>query len=222
MRLLEDRLQLSAAFRAQFFSLQQPKFTPLASAPYSGIAFQSPPTAYTGDGSIAYMFRVPARSYVLTWAMATARPHFMNASVRSSAVCLVTRRLGDPRLAPDRSIAVDGGVDQTLFGNRMRASATYFYTRLQQIIIFDFSGVINPATDPFGRFGGYRTTSGGIARGVELSVTATPSRNLNLSVAYTLTKSQQRTPQVAGVLRTLLLPIINSHSWQLSGLVVAS
>ena len=37
--------------------LQQPVFTPVASAPYAGITFQSPPTAYTGDGSIAYTFR---------------------------------------------------------------------------------------------------------------------------------------------------------------------
>ncbi len=33
------------------------------------------------------------------------------------------------------------------------------------MIIFDFSGAINPATDPFGRFGGYVNTDGGIARG---------------------------------------------------------
>src|SRR6202022_1887454 len=56
LRFLEDRLQLSVAFRTQFFSLQQPLFTPAASAPYRGITFQSP-TAYTGDGSIAYLFR---------------------------------------------------------------------------------------------------------------------------------------------------------------------
>ncbi|HET6670163.1 MAG TPA: TonB-dependent receptor, partial [Pyrinomonadaceae bacterium] len=57
LHFLEDRLQISAAFRTQFFRLQQPQFTPAASAPYGGIGFQSPPTAYTGDGSIAYMFR---------------------------------------------------------------------------------------------------------------------------------------------------------------------
>ena len=74
------------------------------------------------------------------------------------------------------------------------------------MIIFDFSGVIDPATDPFGRFGGYRNTNGGIARGVELSMTATPTRTLNISAAYTYTKSLQRTPQVAGVLRSLVIP----------------
>ena len=74
------------------------------------------------------------------------------------------------------------------------------------MIIFDFSGAISPVTDPFGRFGGYRNTNGGIARGVELSVTATPIRTLNVSASYTYTKSLQRTPQVPGVLRSLVIP----------------
>src|SRR6185436_5494455 len=113
---------------------------------------------------------------------------------------------GDPRLKPDRSIAFDAGVDQTLYKNRLRASATYFYTELQKVIIFDFSGLIDPATDPFGRFGGYVNTNGGIARGVELSMTATPASSLNISAAYTYTKSRQRTPQVPGVLRSFVVP----------------
>jgi iron complex outermembrane receptor protein len=205
LRFLEDRLQMSLAFRTQFFSLQQPKFTPTASAPYRGLVFQSPPTAYTGDGSIAYMFRSSGTKL---------RAHLGNGY---RAPSLFERfgtffgsfgysTFGDPRLRPDRSIAVDGGLDQTLFQNRLRASATYFYTHLQEIITFDFSGAINPATDPFGRFGGYRNTNGGIARGVELSMQATPSRTLNVSAAYTYTKSLQRTPQVAGVLRSLAIP----------------
>ena len=113
---------------------------------------------------------------------------------------------GDPRLKPDRSIAVDAGIDQTLYQNRLRVSATYFYTELQKVIIFDFSGLIDPATDPFGRFGGYVNTNGGIARGAEVSLTATPTRTLNLSAAYTYTKSLQRTPQVPGVLRSFVIP----------------
>src|SRR4030095_13675817 len=96
--------------------------------------------------------------------------------------------LGDPRLRPDRSIAFDAGIDQVLFENRLRASATYFYTRLQEVIVFDFSGAINPATDPFGRFGGYLNSNGGVARGMEASVTAAPTRTLDVSASYTYTK----------------------------------
>jgi len=77
---------------------------------------------------------------------------------------------------------------------------------LQKVIIFDFSGLIDFTTDPFGRFGGYLNTNGGIARGAELSLTASPTRNLNLNAAYTFTKAQQRTPQVPGTIRSLVVP----------------
>ena len=205
LRFLDERLQLSVAFRAQFFNLQQPRFTPAASAPYSGLTFQSPPTAYTGDGSIAYMLRssgTKLRAHVGNGYRAPSLFERFGTFFGSFGYSV----FGDPRLRPDRSIAVDGGIDQTFAQNRVRASATYFYTRLQEVIIFDFSGAINPVTDPFGRFGGYRNSNGGIARGVELSVVATPTRTLNVSAAYTFTKSLQRTPQVAGVLRSLVIP----------------
>src|SRR6266498_493093 len=206
LRFIDDRLQISGAFRTQFFRLQQPVFTPAASSPYAGLTFLSPPTAYTGDGSAAYVFRssgTKLRAHVgngyrapsLFERFGTFFDSFFGYSV-----------FGDPRLEPDRSIAFDAGIDQTLYKNQLRGSATYFYTELQEVIIFDFSGLINPATDPFGRFGGYRNTNGGIARGVELSMTATPTRTLNLSAAYTYTKAQQRTPQVPGTVRSLVIP----------------
>ena len=206
LRLLDDRLQISGAFRAQFFRLQRPVFTPVASAPYTGITFQSPPTAYTGDGSVAYTFRssgTKLRGHVgngyrapsLFERFGTAFDSFFGYSV-----------FGDPRLEPERSIAFDAGIDQTFAGNRVRLSATYFYTHLRKIIIFDFSGLIDFTTDPFGRFGGYLNTNGGIARGAEIELRATPTRSLNLTAAYTFTKAQQRTPQVPGTIRSLVIP----------------
>ena len=206
LRFMDDRLQISGAFRAQFFRLRQPVFTPAVSSPFAGFTFVSPPTAYTGDGSVAYMFSssgTKLRTHVGNGYRAPSLFErfgtFFDGSFGFGA-------FGDPRLKPDRSIAFDAGIDQTLYKNRLRASATYFYTELQKVIIFDFSGLINSATDPFGRFGGYVNTNGGIARGVELSMTATPIRTLNLSAAYTYTKSLQRTPQVPGTLRSLVIP----------------
>ena len=206
LRFLDDRLQIAAAFRAQLFRLQQPVFTPTASAPYTGITFQSPPTAYTGDGSIAYTFRstnTKLRGHIgngyrapsLFERFGTAFDSFFGYSI-----------FGDPRLKPEQSFAFDVGIDQTFAGNRVRASASYFYTELRRIIIFDFTGLIDFTTDPFGRFGGYLNTNGGIARGAELEVRATPLRTLDLTAAYTLTKAQQRTPQVPGTIRSLVIP----------------
>jgi iron complex outermembrane receptor protein len=100
-------------------------------------------------------------------------------------------------------LAVDAGVDQYL-GSRARVSATYFYTRIQQAIVFDFTGAITPETDPYGRFGGYRNTGGGLARGVELSIETNPIRNLTLRSSYTYTNADERNSIFStGNLRTL-------------------
>ena len=130
LRFMEDRLQISGAFRAQFFRLDQPVFTPAASSPYRGLTFQSPPTAYTGDGSVAYMFRssgTKIRGHVGNGYRAPSLFERFGSSFDSFFGYSV---FGDPRLEPDRSIAFDAGIDQTLYKNRLRLSATYFYTEL--------------------------------------------------------------------------------------------
>jgi vitamin B12 transporter len=207
LRFLEDRLQLSAAFRAQFFSLNNPRFTPTAGAPYTGIAFASPANAYTGDGSIAYFVRATntkLRAHVGNGYRAPSLFERFGTSFFGGFFS----PLGDPRLRPERSIAVDAGIDQSLRDNRLRLSATYFYTRLQEVIGFDFSGRINPQTDPFGRFFGFLNTGGGRARGLELSATASATRALNVLLTYTFTNSDQRAPQVSGsgVISSLVIP----------------
>jgi vitamin B12 transporter len=206
LSLLKDRLQLSGAFRSQFFRLQRPVFTPAASSPYQGITFQSPPTAYTGDGSVAYTFRSSGTKLRGHIGNGYRAPSLFERFGTSFDSFFGYSAFGDPRLKPERSIGFDLGIDQTFKNNRVRMSASYFYTRLQKLIIFDFSGLINPVTDPFGRFGGYVNTNGGIARGAEFELTATPTRTLNLTVSYTFTKAQQRTPQVAGTIRSLVVP----------------
>ena len=80
----------------------------------------------------------------------------------------------------------------------MRVSATYFYTRLQEVIGFDFSGVINTRTDPFGRSSGYRNTGGGLARGLELSAEASVTRGTRLQSAYTFTNADERNSTLIG------------------------
>jgi iron complex outermembrane receptor protein len=110
---------------------------------------------------------------------------------------------GDPRLSPERMISVDGGIDQYLLGGRLRLRGTYFYTRIQQAIMFDSSGVITPATDPFGRFGGYRNTGGGLARGFEGGVDAMVNKTLTVNGTYTYTNALERTTSlISGTLRS--------------------
>lgn len=206
LRLAGGRLQIAGGFRAQWFELDEPFFTPAASAPYQGIAFEAPPAAYTGDGSVAYLFPdsgTKLRAHVgngyrapsLYERFGTYFSSFFGYSV-----------FGDPRLAPDRSIGIDAGIDQSLFDNRARVSATWFYTRLREVIVFDFSGAIDPTTDPFGRFGGYLNTGGGLSRGLEIGFAASPDPSLDLELAYTYTNADQRRPLVGDVLRTFNVP----------------
>jgi iron complex outermembrane receptor protein len=201
LRFLDDRLQLSAAFRAQTFSLSAPKFTPSGDTPYTGITFASPPAAYTGDGSIAYLFRSTGTKLRAHVGNGYREPSLFE-RFGTSFFSGFFSALGDPRLAPERSIAFDAGLDQSLASNHVRLSATYFYTRLQEVVGFG-----DTPNDPFGRiFGGFLNTGGGLARGVELSATLAPTRTLDLFASYTFTNSDQRRPQIENTLRSLAIP----------------
>jgi len=204
LRFFGERLQLSAAFRAQTFSLDAPRFSPSADAPFGGINFVAPPRAYTGDGSAAYFFRSTGTKLRAHAGNGYRKPSLFErfgsfySSFSGSFI-----PLGDPRLAPDRSVAFDAGIDQSFGGNRVRLSATYFYTRLQEVVDFGPTG----AADPFGRpFGGYFNTGGELARGVELSATLAPTRTLDLFASYTHTNADQRRPQVENILRSFGTP----------------
>ncbi|HTX35180.1 MAG TPA: TonB-dependent receptor, partial [Bryobacteraceae bacterium] len=113
---------------------------------------------------------------------------------------------GDPVLKPEHSIEGDAGIDQSFWRDRVKASAAYFYTSLQSTIAFDSSGLINPATDPFGRSIGYLNVPGGISRGMEFSAAVSPARSLNVTTAYTLVNAIERTPIVGNVLQTFVVP----------------
>lgn len=201
LRFLADRLQLSAAFRAQTFRLSAPRFTPTAGAPYAGLTFNSPPVAYTGDGSIAYLFRSTGTKLRGHVGSGYREPSLFERFGTFFSGLFGYSALGDPRLAPERSVAFDAGVDQTLASNRVRLSATYFYTRLQEVVGFG-----DTPNDPFGRFSGFVNTGGGLARGAELSAEFAPARTLDLFASYTFTNSDQRRPQIENILRTLVVP----------------
>jgi vitamin B12 transporter len=201
LRFLDDRLQLSAAFRAQTFRLGAPRFTPSAGAPYAGLSFDSPPVAYTGDGSVAYLFRTSGTKLRGHVGNGYRKPSLYERFGTFFSPFFGYSALGDPRLAPERSVAFDAGLDQTLASNRVRLSATYFYTRLQEVVAFG-----DTPADPFGRFGGFLNTGGALSRGVELSGEFAPVRTLTLFASYTHTNSDQRRPIVAGVLRTFANP----------------
>ena len=195
IRLVDSRLQLSLGGRMQAFRLSDPEFMGGAS-PFEGFELNAPKTAYTGDAAVSYHFAESGTKLRAHAGNAFKAPSLFQ-RFGSSFFFGSFSPFGDPRLSPERTVSFDAGVDQWLGGNRARLSATYFYTRLQEVVIFDFAGGIDPATDPFGRFGGYRNSGGGLARGAELSLSVAPTSRTDVSASYTYTNADEAVSTVA-------------------------
>ncbi len=166
LSLLDGRLQFSAAFRTQSFIIKNPQSVP-------EVQNIDVPRAVVGDGSIAYLFRHSG-----TKLRAHVGNSFRAPSLSERFVLFRGQRIGNPFLRPERGLSVDAGLDQTLVNNKLRASATYFYSRLQEVIIS--TALFKQTNAP-----------GALARGVELSVAATPARGLDVISAYTFANSSQ-------------------------------
>jgi len=201
-RLFTDRLQLSLSGRMQRFDLSRPTFEGGLPS-YAGATISPPPNAYTGDIALSYF--VPSTGTKLRSHAGNAyRAPSLYERFGTSFYAGSFSPYGDPRLSPERSLGLDAGFDQYFAGSKVRVSGTYFYTRLQQVIGFDFSGLIDFATDPYGRFGGYRNTGGGLSRGVEAAVEANPHRGTRLYASYTYTNADERASSLlGGSLRTI-------------------
>jgi iron complex outermembrane receptor protein len=193
---LNEKLHLSLSGRWQRFDLSRPTFR--GGAPrYSGVALPNPPRALTGDVAVGY-FSPGTGTKIRAHVGNSYRAPTLYERFGYSFFAGSFSAFGDPRIAPERAISLDGGIDQYLAGSRVRVSATYFYTRLQEVIGFDFSGVINPQTDPYGRSSGYRNTGGGLARGLELSGETKPTRKTRLQGSYTYTNADERNSTLIG------------------------
>ena len=198
IRMLDSQLQFTAAGRVQTFGLIEPEFQGFTN-PYTGtLSTIDVPNSYTGDGSVAYFIRgsqTKLRSHIGNSFKAPSGFERFGGGFGSY--------FGDPRLAPERSVAIDAGIDQWLFGAKAQISATWFYTNLQQTIRFVNS--FAPGTDPFSRtFGGYASTGGGIARGLELSGTVSPRASTQIQASYTYVNADSRTPTVGSGYHSIL------------------
>src|SRR5262249_26974352 len=104
-RLLHDRLQISFSGRLQNFALRAPLFEGGVSR-YTGLSIQAPPRAKTGDVAVAYFLNVAG-----TKLRAHAGNGYRSPSIferfGSSFFDGSFTPLGDPRLRPDRTVAVD-------------------------------------------------------------------------------------------------------------------
>jgi outer membrane receptor protein involved in Fe transport len=166
--LLERRLQLTASFRSQFFAVANPESVP-------ELENLDTPDAYTGGLSLSYWF---PRSETKFRAQAANGFRAPSLSERFSEFesTIGTIRVGNPLLRPERSLTLDLGIDQFLLNNRLRLGATYFYNRLQEIIV---------SSQLFQQ----ENAKGGLSRGLELQAQGATVPGLDLSLSYTYTRA---------------------------------
>lgn len=182
-----NRLQLSVGGRIQAFKLDDPEqVTAIPADDLAKLKAFDIPRAYTGDASIAYSFfntGTKLRAHVGNSFRAPALSERFSAFDGS----FFPVRIGNPFLRPERAVSVDGGIDQSAFNNRLRMSLSYFYTRRQEIITSGFVPFSNSTGSAFFQSNG----KGGLARGLEASVTANPLRGLDLNFSYLYVNSEQ-------------------------------
>lgn len=179
--LLDGRLQLSLGARNQSYRIR--------AADRPGILSRvTAENSITGDGSIAYFIRSTStklRAHVGNGFRAGSLFERFGGGTFANAGFV---RFGDPTLRAEQSIGVDGGIDQRLANDRLGFGATYFYTRLQRVITFT-GFTIDPLG--LGRFSGYANRPGGLSRGAETYLEATPLSRTNIRAAYTYTNSDR-------------------------------
>lgn len=206
VRLLEGRLTIAGGFRIQTFNLNDPKFSQ-TNAPYQNLSLENPPTAYTFDGSVSYFIsatgtklRVHAGNGYRVPSLYERFGTFFSSFSQSFTA------LGDPDLKPERSFTIDAGVEQYLLRNKIRLSAVYFYTTLNETI--GFGSPVRNIGSTQRPFGGYFNTKGGISRGGEVSAEVKFAGSTTIFTSYTYVNSDQRRPQVAGsnIIQTLAVP----------------
>lgn len=202
-----SRLQLAGGFRAQAFSIGNTVFS-AGNAPYEDLSIVDPPVSYTFDGAGSWYFRssgTKLRAHVGNGYRVPSLYERLGTFWSSFSQEFVA--LGDPDLKPERSISFDAGIEQELAKGRARLSASYFYSKMTDIIGFG-SPAPDIGTTPR-PFGGYRNEDGGIARGAELSASLRPLNSSYLFVSYTFTNSDQLMPEVAGsgIISTLGIPV---------------
>jgi len=212
--LLANRLQISLSGRGQFFRLSPPKFDAAGvSNVYANAQLSAPPRALTGDAAVSYFIRTSGTKFRVHGGNAYRAPGlyerfgaYFTTNPQTGVITL--NAIGDPYLGQDRYNSIDGGIDQYLVRDRLRLSATYFYSRMVTLTGYDSANsVIKVGADPWGRTQGYINGSGGISRGVELGFESRPTASLTLSASYTYARANtDRDLQFRGFFRAFSTP----------------
>jgi len=180
--LMDGNLQFAGGFRLQSFDLGTRTFS--AAAP--PVLTQTPgsvPTAYTGDGAVSYFFHstgTKLRAHVGNgYRVPSLYERFGSYFFFGSFY-----PLGNPALKPERSIGADAGIEQYFAKERVKASATYFYTRIKDEITYIPTDDLNASA--------YYNFDRHFSRGAEMSVDIKATTSTNIFASYTFTNSDVR------------------------------
>ena len=119
VRLLEGSLHISLSGRLQYFDLGTPTFSG-STSPYNETPIASLRDAHTGDLSVAYFVKssqTKLRAHAGNAFRAPSSYERFGGSFSSFSGGF--NYWGDPRLNPERSIGLDSGIDQWLFGSKV-------------------------------------------------------------------------------------------------------
>jgi outer membrane receptor protein involved in Fe transport len=198
--MLARRLALTASFRAQFFEVENPESIP----ELEGL---DTPDAYTGGVSLSYWFPDEGTKLRAQAANGFRAPSLTERFAEFESI-IGKIRTGNPLLRPERTLTLDFGIDQFLMDHHLRLGATYFYNRLQEIIV---------SSSLFQQ----ENAKGGLSRGMELFAKAAPATGLDLNLSYTYTNADfvpasdlltsDNTVAEAGVARAI--EGIPTHHW---------
>lgn len=180
---LDGKFQLSGGFRAQWFGLDVPEFS---SASYPGRFdnVSNPPSSVTFDGSASYYFagsKTKIRSHVGSgYRVPSLYERFGSYFFLGSFF-----GIGNPELKPEKSFSADAGVDQELFGERLKLTANYFYNEIKDEVAY------LPTDDLGGP--SYFNADRHFSRGAEFVARMKPLQDTEVSVSYTFVNSDTRT-----------------------------
>ncbi|MDX2193654.1 MAG: SusC/RagA family TonB-linked outer membrane protein [Gemmatimonadales bacterium] len=194
LQAFKDRLSITTGLRADRSSANGSQSTfyvfPRASA------------AYRFDNPLPFVSSFKVRG---GWGQTGNRPRYADRDVPGGAVLIAGNQgiiapgtVGNPGIKPETLTEVEGGVDATLFGDRVQLEATYFQRNISDLLL-------NPALAPTSGFNALVINGGEMkTTGVELGLTwlAINSRDLQ----WTLRPTWQRNVQTVTNLPSFVAP----------------
>ena len=88
--------------------------------------------------------------------------------------------IGNLELKPERSLGWDAGVEQSLFGGKVRVAVTYFHNDFENLVVFS-------------SFDGYINIGQAETKGMEVDLDLHPSNQLTVNLAYTHLDARDKT-----------------------------